>query len=137
MPALKLSENERVSLIDQAKSIAQAAYAPYSKFRVGAAVLGSHGIYLGTNVENASWGLTLCAERSALSAAVAAADLDIRAIAVACIDAPPDAPLGSLMPCGACRQWIAELASSAAILVAGRNGEYSLDDLLPNAFRFP
>ena len=132
----ELSASERQELIHKATSIAEAAYAPYSKFRVGSAVLGQAGIYAGANVENASWGLSLCAERSALSAAVAAGDREIRAIAVACIDADPSGPVTGLMPCGACRQWIAELAPDATVLIANREEEYSTDDLLPSAFRF-
>lgn len=132
----ELSANERQELIRRAVSIAEAAYAPYSKFRVGSAVLGQAGIYAGTNVENASWGLSLCAERSALSAAIAAGDREIRAIAVACIDADLSGPTAGLMPCGACRQWIAELAPEATVLIANRAEEYSIDDLLPSAFRF-
>lgn len=131
----ELSARERQTLIQTAIGIAEAAYAPYSNFRVGAAVLGQAGIYAGANVENASSGLSLCAERSALSAAVAAGDREIRAIAIACIDAGPGGPLGCLMPCGGCRQWIAELAPEATILIANHEREYSIDDLLPSAFR--
>ncbi len=131
----ELSASDRQELIARAIWIAQAAYAPYSKFRVGSAVLGQAGIYAGANVENASWGLSLCAERSALSAALAAGDREIRAIAVACIDAEPSGPVAGRMPCGACRQWIAELAPQATILIAYHDREYSIDDLLPSAFR--
>ena len=99
----ELSASERQDLVQRAISIAEAAYAPYSKFRVGSAVLGQAGIYAGANVENASWGLSLCAERSALSAALAAGDREIRAIAVACIDADPNGPIAGTIPCGACR----------------------------------
>lgn len=132
----ELSTSERQGLIQRAISIAESAYAPYSKFRVGSAVLGQAGMYAGANVENASWGLSLCAERSALAAALAAGDREIRAIAVACIDADPSGPVAGLMPCGACRQWIAELAPQATVLIANREEEYSIDDLLPSAFRF-
>jgi cytidine deaminase len=130
-----LTSSERNELLEKAKLIAETAHAPYSKFRVGAAVLGERGIHVGSNVENGSYGLGLCAERSALSAAIAAGDRQIRAIAIACIDAQPNGPAGSLMPCGACRQWIAELAPEATILIAGDEREYSIDDLLPQAFR--
>ncbi len=131
----ELSASEREELIQRATSIAQAAYAPYSKFRVGAAVLGERGIHVGANVENASSGLSLCAERSALSAAMTAGDREIRALAVACIDADPKGPPGGRMPCGACRQWIVELAPRATVLIANHEGEYSADELLPSAFR--
>ncbi len=130
-----LTATERSTLIHAAQIVAQHAYAPYSRFRVGAAVLGGSGVYLGTNVENASSGLSLCAERSALCAAVAAGDLRIRAVAVACIDADPAGPAGSLMPCGACCQWVAELAPHATIIVAGLDRDYVIEDLLPRPFR--
>jgi cytidine deaminase len=132
---IELGPSERDDLIEKARAIAQAAYAPYSKFRVGAVVLGEKGVYAGTNVENASYGLCLCAERSALSAAVAARDLSIRAIAVACIDANPSSPLNHFMPCGACRQWISELAPDALVLIDGFSKSFSIEDLLPDAFR--
>jgi cytidine deaminase len=130
-----LSPSERDDLIEKARAIAQAAYAPYSKFRVGAAILGEKAVYLGTNVENASYGLCLCAERSALSAAIAAQDLSIRAITIACIDADPSSPLNHFMPCGACRQWISELAPHAVILIAGFSRHFSIEELLPEGFR--
>lgn len=130
-----LTATERTRLIREAQAIAQHAYAPYSRFRVGAAVLGGSGIYHGTNVENASSGLSLCAERAALCAAVTAGDSHIRAVAVACIDADPTGPAGAFLPCGACRQWIAELAPDAIILIAGLDRDYQSEDLLPQAFR--
>ena len=130
-----IAAQEREQLVQQARKTAEFAYAPYSRFRVGAAVLGEQTIYSGTNVENASFGLTLCAERSALSAAVAAGDHRIRAIAVACIDANPGDAMGAQMPCGACRQWISELAPNATIFIAGRDEEFVIGDLLPHAFR--
>jgi cytidine deaminase len=126
---------EREQLLEAARKAAQNAYAPYSKFRVGAAVLGERGIYIGANVENASFGLTLCAERAAVSAAITASDPNLRAIAVACIDAPPDGPPGSLMPCGACRQWLSELAPNAVLLILGANRDCTASELLPEAFR--
>ena len=132
--ASALNQAERQALIDAAIEVAQLAYAPYSRFRVGAAVLGSRGLYLGTNVENSSSGLSLCAERSALAAAVAAGDTGVKAIAVACVDAAESSPPGARMPCGACRQWIAELAPNAAILVAGIGRSYSILELLPSPF---
>lgn len=129
-----LSVRERDQLTETARASAANAYAPYSKFRVGAAVLAERGIYTGTNVENASFGLSLCAERSALAAAVAAGDRKIRAVAIACIDASRESPLGARMPCGACRQWLAELAPDALIVIAGASQEYSAVELLPNPF---
>jgi cytidine deaminase len=101
---------------------------------VGAAVLGAHTIHSGTNVENASYGLALCAERSALAAAIAASDLPVRALAVACIDALQNTSSGALMPCGACRQWLAELAPDAIVLISGTPRDYTVSELLPLPF---
>lgn len=125
------------SLIDQARKTAINAYAPYSGFRVGAVVATDSGAYFGTNVENASYPLGICAERAAISQAVAAGDRDIRAIAVACVDAQSNDSLESLMPCGACRQWFVEFGTQMIILVARPHSgwvEFSLGDLLPNYF---
>lgn len=122
-------------LLAAAKAAAEHAYAPYSGFRVGAAVLGSRGaVYTGTNIENASYGLGTCAERVALASARAAGERDIVALAVACVDAPPDASLEQRMPCGACLQWIRELAPGAEIIVSGAERSFTLKDLLPLGF---
>lgn len=143
---------DRESLMAAARAAAAHAYAPYSHFRVGAAVLVETAegprIVTGANVENASYGLTLCAERSALAAACT---LDmtafttgegsgerkprVLAVAVACVDVPPDAPVSARSPCGACRQWLAELAPDAVYFIDGIPGELHLPDLLPYAFR--
>ncbi|ACK71172.1 cytidine deaminase [Gloeothece citriformis PCC 7424] len=133
---MELSPQERTQLCQAAKKAAQLAYAPYSKFRVGAAVLGKNKIYEGTNVENASYGLCLCAERSALAYAISQGEREFRAIAVACIDAKDPNNIQLMMPCGACRQWIAELAPNAEIIICGTDHQsFSLEDLLPMAFR--
>src|SRR5216684_374481 len=124
-----LSEKERTRLLRAAILVAPKAYAPYSKFRVGAAVLGEKGIYFGVNVENASYGLTLCAERSALSVAIAAGDKNIRAIAIASIDA---STRDMRMPCGACRQWMIELAPKAEILITGCDKPLTVEELIPH-----
>jgi cytidine deaminase len=131
-----LEAGERERLIDLARGVAPSAHARYSGYRVGAAVLGQNGSYLGVNVENASYPLGICAERAALAAAVAAGDRNIRAIAVACIDAPSDGPAEALFPCGACRQWLAELAPNAAVFIAGiDNRDFTVRELLPYAFQ--
>jgi len=123
------------ALLDEARQAAERAYAPYSNFRVGAAVLGGRGaIYRGVNIENASYGLGICAERVALSTAWAAGERNIAAVAVACIDAPPDASLAQRMPCGACRQWLQELAPDAEILILGEERSFRVGELLPMAF---
>ena len=140
-------------LLAKARKAALKAYAPYSKFRVGAAlrVIASDGtshIVTGVNVENASFGITLCAERNALATACTsycvlpqdphsgriAERPTITHVAVACIDAPPDVPPNQKTPCGACRQWFAELAPEAIFYVDGIDQDLSLDDLLPLAF---
>lgn len=128
---------ERAKLLGLARNAAHSAYAPYSRFRVGAAVLAIGGTYTGTNVENASSGLSLCAERVALSVAVAGGERIIRAIAVACIDAKPDGAQGELMPCGACRQWMAELAPEALVLVSGVEKAFAVGELMPTPFCLP
>jgi cytidine deaminase len=130
-----LKPGERQKLLEMANNVARNAHAVYSGFHVGAAVLGEAGTYLGTNVENASYPVGLCAERAALAAAVAADEKHIRAIAVACIDAPVDGPREALFPCGACRQWFAELAPNAIVIVGGVDDrEFTVGELLPHAF---
>jgi cytidine deaminase len=124
-------------LLPLAERAARSAYAPYSKFRVGAAVRGERGVYLGANVENASHGLALCAERSALAAAVAAGERRIVAVAIACIDAGPGATEAERMPCGACRQWLAELAPEAEVVMRGIARSFTVAELLPLPFALP
>lgn len=136
-PCRPLSPALRRELLRRARQAATRAYCPYSRFRVGAAVLGGRGIHVGANIENASFGLTLCAERVALSVALAAGDRKLRALAVACIDASPGAGLLERMPCGACRQWMLELAPDAEVLVAGVDETFRLADLLPVPFAIP
>ncbi len=125
-------------LLSLARNAANRAYAPYSKFRVGAAVLAGDHVFVGTNVENASYGLSLCAERSALSAWIAAggeqATGPVTAVAVACVDAPAQGGVAGAMPCGACRQWLVELAPDALLIVPGMETPMAVRDLLPLAF---
>ena len=94
-------------------------------------------MYTGCNVENASYGLTLCAERNAISTAIAQGHRSVDALAVACIDAPVNADICDLSPCGACRQWIAELGPDAVIIICGKENHtlFSITDLLPHSFR--
>ncbi|NCR09191.1 MAG: cytidine deaminase [Microcystis aeruginosa LG13-11] len=135
---MTLSEQERQQLCDTAREVAKLSYSPYSRFRVGAAVLTNKKIYAGTNVENASYGLSLCAERATLAQIIAAGDREVRAIAIACIDGVDKDDISQLTPCGACRQWIAELAPKAEIIICGnqQNYRFHLSDLLPFSFRF-
>lgn len=127
---------EREALLALARQTALQAHCPYSHFRVGAALVASGKTYVGVNIEISSYGLTLCAERSALAAALSDGAGPITHIAVACIDAPPDALLGARTPCGACRQWIADLAPSAVIFIDGTEHDFHITDLLPFAFGF-
>jgi cytidine deaminase len=118
-------------LLRLSKNAAEAAYAPYSRFRVGAALLCSDGsVVTGVNVENRSFGLTNCAERTAIFAAVAAGKKDFLALALTCLDA--DTPVS---PCGACRQVISEFSGPAMpIYFQDKNGtvvETSTGELFP------
>jgi cytidine deaminase len=123
------------TLLDAAKLAAASAYCPYSNFHVGAAVLAGGKIFTGANVENASYGLTVCAERTAEVTAVLAGFRRFDAIAVACVDAAETSAPNLLMPCGACRQVLAEFAASATPVIVDRVGSFRLDELLPLAFR--
>jgi cytidine deaminase len=109
------------------------AYAPYSSFRVGAAVLANGRVFAGCNVENASFPVGICAERGALAAMVAAGCRDLEAVLV--MGPTPVAP------CGMCRQALAEFNPRAAVLIAGADGgadvETTLDALLPQPFLTP
>jgi cytidine deaminase len=109
------------------------AYAPYSRFEVGAALRTADGrVFSGANVENASYGLAVCAERSAVVAAVNAGARELAELVVATATSPPTAP------CGMCRQTLAEFARDLPIVLVNERGERtetSLAELLPRAFR--
>ncbi|MBS0662466.1 MAG: cytidine deaminase [Verrucomicrobia bacterium] len=115
-----------------ARRAVKASYSPYSNFPVGAAVLADSGrIYTGTNVENASYGLCNCAERTAIFTAAAAGERAIKAVAVFTPTAEPTSP------CGACRQVINEFGPEALVISVcqgSRRIETTLDQLLPDAF---
>ncbi|MBX5449795.1 cytidine deaminase [Thermogemmatispora sp.] len=125
---------ERAALLELARTTALQAYAPYSHFRVGAVVVADGQLYRGVNVEISSYGLTLCAERAALASALSAGARRITHVAVACIDVPPAAPASARTPCGACRQWLADLAPQATIYIDGLEESFTVGDLLPYAF---
>lgn len=122
-------------LMATAREAARGAYCPYSGFRVGAAVWAGGRIFAGANVENASYGLTMCAERTAVFAAVTAGATRIEAVALACVDVPEGTDRSLSMPCGACRQVLAEFADPAIPVVIDRVGTFTLGELLPWAFR--
>ncbi len=119
-------------LVPAARAARRRAYAPYSGFRVGAAVRAGGRVFEGANVENASFGLTLCAERAAVTAAVLAGRRTLQAIAVASGTVPPTPP------CGMCLQTLAEFAGPGLpVTLAGGRGsrvETTLGELLPRAF---
>jgi cytidine deaminase len=126
-------QQDDAALVAAARAVRRRAHAPYSRFAVGAAVRDERGrVHLGCNVENASYGLTICAERNAVAAAVAAGARAVRAVAVV----TPTRPPGS--PCGACRQVLAEFGDARArVLLAGPTGkaeQTTLGELLPRAF---
>jgi cytidine deaminase len=119
-------------LVAAARRVSQQSYSPYSHFRVGAALLGHSGrIYTGTNVENASLGLSICAERAAVCQAVAAGEREFEAIAIYADAAQATAP------CGACRQVLHEFAPDLTLVIVGQGGsaeQHHLTDLLRRPF---
>lgn len=122
-------------LIARASAARTRSYAPYSKFEVGAAILADGDVFDGANVENASYGLAICAERTALMRAVLEGVRDLTAIAIVTTTSPPGAP------CGACLQTLMEFApdpKKVRVILGNLRGErrtYTLADLLPHAFR--
>jgi cytidine deaminase len=118
------------ALVEAAMKARQGAYAPYSGYHVGAAALGASGrVYSGVNVENSSYGLSVCAERVAILKAISEGEREIAALAVATEN--------GATPCGACRQVLYEFGPTASILLSAVDGtrkELVLDDLLPDAF---
>ncbi len=129
---------EQIELLAAAEKAAKSGYAPYSKFLVGAAVLTEKGIFPGANIENASSNLGICAERVAIAHARMHGCTTIIGIAVNCINAPRDEEenidVRLTMPCGGCRQWLAELAPDGWLVSNGSDRVYFLPDLLPSPF---
>jgi cytidine deaminase len=131
---IEITDEIRAKLLTRARAVLRHSYSPYSKFAVGASVLTDDGsIYDGVNVENASYGLTNCAERAAIFTAIADGKRRIRAIAIVSSG-------GAItVPCGACRQVLAEFAPDAAeVLVEnGLGGRriFTMGELLPHSFR--
>ena len=122
-------------LVDIARAAAENAYVPYSKFRVGAVVVGEGGeTFLGANVENASYPVSNCAEATAINTAAAQCVRKIDTIAVACLDADD---VDSAYPCGRCRQIMSEFNVDTIYVAAGPGSEirtHTLDELLPHRF---
>ena len=122
-------------LADLAKEIAQKAYAPYSNFRVGAALISESGnIYTGCNIENAAYPATICAEDVAVFKAISEGETKIDSIAVACIDAESDS---AIFPCGLSRQRLSEFNTDYVIVVQKDTfKKYTFDEILPFDFKF-
>jgi cytidine deaminase len=134
MPNKKLPAGARTQLVRAARKAMNNAYAPFSHFKVGAAILTSKGdIFAGCNVENSSYGMTNCAERTAIFSAVAAKGPRLEIVAVAVTNAQGVA----CSPCGACRQVIYEFGPEAIVFYKGKDGdaESSIAELLPEGFR--
>jgi len=128
---VSLSDEQRRHLVDQARSAQAYAYVPYSQYPVGAALLTASGaIYTGCNVENASFGATICGERTAAVKAVSAGDQGFRAIAVV--------TRNGASPCGICRQVLYEFGPEMTVIMADEAGQISwegpLSDLLLHGF---
>jgi cytidine deaminase len=139
-------EGYEAALLRAAASVRTRAYAPYSRFHVGAAALAASGaIYCGCNVENASYGLTICAEVSAICRAHAEGSSELRALAIVGGPSGAAAAADPVMPCGRCRQWIAEAAAAGGQDIVVLSSEPSLSRidrspisaLLPGAFALP
>ncbi len=134
MKKQEVAEQQRKELVRAAEAAMQNAYAPYSKFRVGSAVLTTSGkVFSGCNVENASYGMTNCAERTAIFSAVAqlGPTLELSAVAVVNDHGVP------CSPCGACRQVIYEFGPDATVFFLGKKGpqQAHITELLPEGFR--
>lgn len=130
-----MEEREILLLIDEAIEAREKAYAPYSKFKVGAVVVDEKGNhYSGANVENASYGLSNCGERSAIFAAVSKG---MKKIKIVCVVADTTGPVS---PCGACRQVIKEFADEKTVIILGNlKRDYKImdmEELLPYGFQF-
>jgi cytidine deaminase len=134
MAKTKNAEKQRARLLRTARAAMKHAYAPYSNFHVGAALLTSNGkVFSGCNVENASYGMTICAERTAIFSAVAQLGPKLEVLAVAVVN-DHGVPCS---PCGACRQVIYEFGPDAVIFFQGAEGETEahITSLLPEGFR--
>jgi cytidine deaminase len=130
----EVSEDRLATLVAAAREVRDRAYAPYSGFAVGAAILAGGTVFTGANVENAAYPVSVCAERSAVSKMIAAGERQIDAVAVVAGGAH-----GPSSPCGACRQVLWEFAGAAVPVVSehaedGRRARWTVGELLPAAF---
>ncbi|HEX6147115.1 MAG TPA: cytidine deaminase [Acidimicrobiia bacterium] len=127
----------RDELVAAARSAAERSYSPYSRFRVGAAVVADNGeVFTGANIENAAYPSSNCGEATAIHTAVAAGIRKIETLAVACIDATD---VQGAYPCGRCRQIMSEFGVETVLVAAGEGSEireHTLDELLPHRFTF-
>jgi cytidine deaminase len=132
MSASALDQQTLDELLERARRVRENAYAPYSNYRVGAALLCADGeIFEGCNVENASLGMTICAERNAVAQAIACGHSRFLAMVIVTDDEKP------ATPCGACRQVLGEFAKDLTVVVANLSGriiQYQLSDLIPYPF---
>jgi cytidine deaminase len=138
MQKTKVPAAMRERLLRSARKVMKNAYAPFSNFRVGAAILTSKGqVFVGCNVENSSYGMTNCAERTAIFSAIAKAGPDLEIDAVAVVGSPDNDRGVPCSPCGACRQVIYEFGPRAIIFYQGEKGpkQRLITDLLPEGFR--
>lgn len=128
---MKIDPSTKNELIAAARKIRDRAYVPYSHFKVGAAILSSSGaIYTGINIENASYGLTVCAERNAIAGMIKEGDQHIKAVAVASSN--------GVTPCGACRQVLREFGSDFPVWIVDEGSDTvrqtDMGTLLPDSF---
>jgi cytidine deaminase len=128
---MSIAQQQRNDLISEALAVRKRAYAPYSKYKVGAALLSARGeIYRGANVENAAYPTSMCAERSAVFSAVSSGERSFTAIVVASVNGGA--------PCGACRQVLSEFGLETLVLIVDETGEVlseqTVGELLPDAF---
>jgi cytidine deaminase len=130
-PLSKPAEQQIEELVAAAAEVRTSAYAPYSEFHVGAAILAGGRVFTGVNVENASYPMSVCAERNAVAAAIAAGERKIDCVAVV-TDADRPTP-----PCGGCRQVLWEFGPESLVVSETTSGEraaWGLEDLIPDAF---
>lgn len=127
-------------LFDAAKTVSRNAYAPYSRFKVGAALVSARGaLHVGCNVENVAYPVGTCAEAGAIAAAIAAEGQGLEAVAMAIYAEKDGEGHVACTPCGACRQRMLEISPAMAVHFYGAAGQIvsvKADDLLPHAFRF-